>query len=267
MEVAIFKDSATASRAAAQLIARVIRKQSGAHALGFATGGTPQATYAELVRLHRERLISFKNTTAFNLDEYVGLAKDSPQSYAAYMREHLFNHVDINASRCHIPDGKATDLESECAAYEAKILAAGGIELQLLGLGHDGHIGFNEPSSSLSSRTRLKTLSALTRTANAPHFGGASNQVPAHVLTMGLGTIMEARQCVLLAFGAAKAEAVLQMVEGPLSASVPASILQMHTRCTVIVDEAAAKALTRSAYYREVFAQKPDWQRWDLSLI
>jgi len=265
MEVAIFKNDTLASQAAALLIARRIRKNSGHAVLGLATGQTPLLTYEELVKIYVARKVSFKDVTAFNLDEYLGLAGSDPRSYRAYMKAQLFSGVDIDLSRCHIPDGMSKDAQEECLKYEEKIRTAGGIDLQLLGIGQDGHIGFNEPSSSLSSRTRIKTLTENTRVANAAHFG-SSEAVPKHVLTMGLGTIMEARQCVLLAFGANKANAVAKMVEGALTASVPASILQMHPHCTVILDDQAASKLERQSYYREVFDKKPDWQRWDLPL-
>jgi glucosamine-6-phosphate deaminase len=265
MEVAIFKNDEEASRAAAHLIARLVRARPAKTVLGLATGDTPLRTYAELARLHAAGRLSFASVQAFNLDEYVGVATTDARSYGAYMRENFFSRTDIRPSNCHIPNGLAVDTRAECASYEAKIRAAGGIDLQLLGLGKDGHIGFNEPSSSLASRTRLKTLTSETREANAKHFG-SSVAVPRHVLTMGLATIMEARHCVLLAFGAAKADAVAKMVEGPLTASLPASLLQMHEKCTVILDEAAAARLERRSYYLEVFSGKPDWQRWDLPL-
>jgi len=265
MEVAIFKDSKLASQAAANLIARTMIERSGKLVLGLATGSTPLDTYSELVRLHRNGKLSFKSVRAFNLDEYVGLSGNSPHSYKTFMQTHLFSKVDIDPRHCHIPDGKSLDPRGECLRYEESIRSAGGIDLQLLGLGQDGHLGFNEPSSSLSSRTRLKTLTESTRRTNAVHFG-SHDEVPHHVLTMGLGTIMEARRCVLLAFGEKKADAVARMVEGPLGASHPASILQMHQNCTVILDETSASQLKRQDYYREVFSGKPEWQRWDLPL-
>jgi glucosamine-6-phosphate deaminase len=265
MEIAIFKSSHEASQAAANLMARAVVQSNGRAVLGLATGQTPLQTYEALIRIHAAGKLSFRGVTAFNIDEYVGLSGSDPRSYRAYMRERLYSKVDIDPERCHIPDGGSADPRAECRSYEEKIRSAGGIDLQLLGLGQDGHIGFNEPSSSLASRTRLKTLTANTREANAAHFG-SSGEVPMHVLTMGLGTIMEARHCVLLAFGNKKADAVAKMVEGPLGASVPASILQMHPSCTVILDQEAAAKLSRIAYYREVFERKPGWQRWDLPL-
>jgi glucosamine-6-phosphate deaminase len=265
MEIAIFKNSREASQAAANLIARAVLQSAGRTVLGLATGQTPRQTYDALIKIHAAGKLSFRGVSAFNLDEYVGLSGSDPRSYRSYMREHLYSKIDIDPARCHIPDGTTTDPRAECASYEEKIRADGGIDLQLLGIGQDGHIGFNEPSSSLASRTRLKTLTANTREANAAHFA-SKGEVPMHVLTMGLGTIMEARRCVLLAFGANKADAVAKMVEGPLGASVPASILQMHPSCTVVLDEEAAAKLSRSAYYREVFERKPGWQRWDLPL-
>lgn len=265
MEIVILKNSADAAVAASTLIARLIAAHPGHNVLGLATGSTPLKTYEELVKLYKTKQISFRKTTTFNLDEYVGLTKENPNSYHAYMHKNLFSLVDLDPSRCHIPDGTNENLELECQEYEEKIGSAGSIDLQLLGLGQDGHIGFNEPSSSLSSRTRLKTLTAQTREANAVHFKSA-DEVPKHVITMGLGTIMESKHCLLLAFGKSKAQAVRQMVEGPITASVPASILQMHSHCTVILDEEAAALLERKEYYREVFANKPPHQRWDLPL-
>jgi glucosamine-6-phosphate deaminase len=199
--------------------------------------------------------------TTFNLDEYVGLPPEHPQSYHAFMREHLFQHINVAPERIHIPNGMAADVPGECARYEQSIRAAGGIDLQLLGIGSDGHIGFNEPTSSLASRTRIKTLTERTRQDNARFFDGDLTQVPMHCITMGVGTIMETRQVLLLAFGAKKEEAVAQAVEGPITAMNPASILQMHPVAKVIMDEAAAGALKKREYYRYVWDNKPTWQR------
>jgi glucosamine-6-phosphate deaminase len=265
MEIAIFKDSKQASQAASSLIARSINQKANHIVLGLATGQTPTQTYAELIKLHLRGRLSFKGVTSFNLDEYVGIADSDPRSYNSYMQTHLFGKIDIDPSRCHIPNGMNLDTEAECHSYEKKIQEAGGIDLQVLGLGQDAHLGFNEPSSSLASRTRLKTLTEDTRRANAAYFESIEH-VPKHVLTMGLGTILEARHCVLLAFGRNKSDSVERMVEGPISASVPASILQMHPKCTVILDQDAAANLKRKDYYVEVFESKPIWQRWELPL-
>jgi glucosamine-6-phosphate deaminase len=175
------------------------------------------------------------------------------------MEENLFSHVNIPRERIHIPDGLATDVPAHCAAYEKAIADAGGIDLQILGLGSDGHLGFNEPGSSLASRTRIKTLTERTRSDNARFFT-AEEQVPHHVITMGLGTIMESRMCLLLAFGKAKAEAVAASVEGPVTANVPGSLLQFHPRTKVLLDAESASLLTRADYYQWVYKNKPSWQ-------
>ena len=228
--------------------------------LGLATGSTPLVFYRELVTMHSRGEVDFAEVTTFNLDEYAGLSPDHPQSYAYFMRGQFFSRVNVAPSRIHIPDGLARDIPAHCEAYEAAIRNAGGIDLQLLGLGSDGHIGFNEPTSSLGSRTRLKTLTERTLRDNARFFASPS-EVPRHVITMGVGTILDARRCVVLAFGAQKAAAVAAMVEGPITADVPASALQFHARCALLIDEAAAAQLKRADYYRWVYANKPDWQR------
>jgi glucosamine-6-phosphate deaminase len=259
MEIIIQPDGTAASALAAKIIARTVRENPRA-VLGLATGQSPLGLYQELIRLHREEDLDFRLVTAFNLDEYAGLDPAHPASYHSYMREHLFRHVDIDPKRVNIPDGRARDIPGVCRDYEDRIRTAGGIDVQILGIGSDGHLGFNEPSSSLASRTRIKTLTARTRRDNAVAFGGEEN-VPHHVITMGLGTIMDCRMCLLLAFGTAKARAVAQAVEGPVTALVPASILQMHPQAIALLDEEAAAELTRSAYYRWVYENKPDWQK------
>ncbi len=258
MEVIIERDAGTACAYAARFIAATVRTKRDA-VLGLATGGTPEKVYAELVRMHRGDGLDFSGITTFNLDEYVGLPPEHEGSYRYYMARHLFDLVNVRKPSTHFPDGMAKDLPAECLRYEQQIRSAGGIDLQLLGIGRDGHIGFNEPTSSLSSRTRIKTLTEETVRDNRKYFkNGAA--VPHHVLTMGIGTIREARTVLLLAFGASKAEAVAQMVEGPVTAMVPASALQLHERVVVILDEPAASKLSRAGYYRWVFEQKPAWQ-------
>jgi glucosamine-6-phosphate deaminase len=229
--------------------------------LGLATGSTPVRLYRELARMHREDGLDFSGVTTFNLDEYAGLPGDHPQSYRAFMWEHLFQHINVPREQVHIPDGMAADVPAECARYEEAIRAAGGIDLQVLGIGTEGHIGFNEKSSSLASRTRIKTLTERTRTDNARFFGSA-DEVPMHVITMGVGTIMEARQVLLLAFGENKARAIADAVEGPITAMNPASMLQMHPVAKVLLDEAAATELHHREYYRWVYDHKPGWQRF-----
>lgn len=260
MEIAITPDPPSASRLAAGYFAALLRVKPEA-VLGLATGGTPVALYRELIRLHREEGLDFSRARTFNLDEYVGLGREHPASYRRFMQENLFAEINVRPERIHVPDGLAKDVPAHCAAYEAAIAAAGGIDAQLLGIGSDGHIGFNEPTSSLASRTRIKTLTDVTRADNARYFSSAE-EVPHHVITMGIGTILEARSVVMLAFGKGKAAAIAAMVEGPVTAMVPASALQMHPSVKVIVDEAAAAHLQRRDYYRHVFAAKPTWQKW-----
>jgi glucosamine-6-phosphate deaminase len=260
VEVIIVPNADAACLRAARIVGRLLRAKPDA-ALALPTGSTPAAIYAELVRQHRDEGLSFGRATAFNLDEYVGLPPDHPGSFRRAMHEALYRHVDLPPGRAHAPDGHAADLAAACAGYEAAIAAAGGLDLALLGLGTDGHIAFNEPTSSFGSRTRLKTLTDETRTANQNGFG--ADPVPHHALTVGIATILSARRCLLVAFGMAKAAAVAKMVEGPLAALVPASALQLHPHATVIVDEAAAEGLALRNYYDGVAAAKPPWQRED----
>ena len=260
MEIVIQPTAEAASIVAAQIVAQLVRRKPDA-VLGLATGSTPLAMYRELARMHREDGLDFSRVRTFNLDEYAGLAHEHPQSYHAFMRENFFQHVNVPRENIRIPDGLAADVPAECAAYEAAIRAAGGIDLQVLGIGSDGHIGFNEPSSSLASRTRIKTLTAQTRRDNARFFASAS-EVPIHVITMGVGTIMDARQVLMLAFGEGKAKAIADAVEGPIMAMNPASILQMHPVAKCLIDEAAAAKLTRREYYEWVYELKPQWQRF-----
>ena len=260
MEVIVVATADAACLRAARIVGRLLRAKPDA-ALALPTGSTPRGIYAELVRQHRDEGLSFARATAFNLDEYVGIPPDHPGSFRRAMHEALYRHVDLSPDHAHAPDGQAADLAAACAGYEAAITAAGGLELALLGLGTDGHIAFNEPTSSFGSRTRLKTLTDETRAANRATFG--ADQVPHHALTIGIATILSARRCLLVAFGAAKAAAVAKMVEGPLAALVPASALQLHPHATVIVDEAAAEGLALRGYYDAVAAAKPAWQRED----
>lgn len=258
MEVIIESDVEKASEIAARLILRRVREKPDS-VLGLATGRTPLPLYRMLVREHRAGRLDFSEVTTFNLDEYVGLAPDHPASYHRFMEENLFAHVNLPRERGHIPDGLAKDIPAYCDAYEKAIRDAGGIDLQLLGLGADGHLGFNEPGSSLTSRTRIKTLTEQTRRDNQSAFSGAG-PVLHHVITMGLGTILESRLCLLLAFGKDKAEAVRRTIEGPVTASTPGSVLQFHPRAKVILDEEAAAELDRADYYRWVYRNKPPWQ-------
>ena len=250
MRVIIEADPESGSRRAAKIIADTVRAKPDC-VLGLATGGTPLGTYRELIRLHREEGLDFSSVTTFNLDEYVGLGPTHPQSYRFFMERNLFDHINISPSRVHVPDGRALDFAQFCRRYEEHIRAAGGIDLQLLGIGTDGHIAFNEPGSSLGSRTRLKTLTSETIRDNARFFGSAE-KVPRLAVTMGVGTILEAGRCLLIAFGAAKAEAIQKTIEGPVTSQVTASALQLHRDVTVILDEAVAAHLERRDYYREV---------------
>lgn len=260
MEIVIQPTADAASLIAAHIIANLVREKPDC-VLGLATGGTPVRMYRELVRMHRDDGLDFSRVTTFNLDEYVGLPPEHSQSYHAFMEQHLFAHLNIARDRIHIPNGIAADIPAECAAYEAAIRAAGGIDIQVLGIGSEGHIGFNEKSSSLASRTRIKTLTEQTRRDNARFFGQPED-VPMHVITMGVGTIMEARAVLLLAFGAKKAQAIADAAEGSISAMNPASMLQMHPVAKALLDEAAAEKLTLNDYYRWVYDHKPGWQRF-----
>jgi glucosamine-6-phosphate deaminase len=231
-----------ASREAAALIAdRLLKKPS--LVLGLATGSTPLPLYRELIRMHRDEGLDFSKITTFNLDEYVGLPRDHEQSYYRFMCDNLFDHINVDRRFVHVPNGMVMDIESHCNWYEAEIERVGGIDLQILGVGSNGHIAFNEPGSSLGSRTRVKTLSLTTRKANARFFESLE-EVPKYAITMGIGTIMEARELVLLATGAGKAEAVRASAEGPLTAMVPGSMVQMHRRAYLFVDSAAGSGLT-----------------------
>lgn len=251
MEVIILESPEKVVALGAEIVARQVQDNPFS-VLGLATGGTMEGLYQDLAG----RQLDFQHVTTFNLDEYVGLAPEDPGSYEHYMQEHLFCKVNLNPAQCHLLDGTTKDIPRHCQEYEQAIVNAGGIDLQLLGVGSDGHIGFNEPSSSLASRTRLKTLTPDTRANNAPHFP-QTGVTPMHVLTMGIATIMEARHCLLLAYGKSKAPAIAAAAEGPITASWPVSILQMHPRATVIIDEEAAQLLTRTEYYRFVYEHKP----------
>lgn len=226
--------------------------------LGLATGSSPLPIYEELVRRHQDGL-SFAHARAFLLDEYVGLPPGHPESYREVIRREFTGSVDIADDQVASPDGAAADVAAAAVAYDAAIAAAGGVDVQILGIGTDGHIAFNEPGSSLASRTRIKTLTEQTREDNARFFA-TIDEVPQHVLTQGLGTILEARHLVLIATGEQKAEAVAAMVEGPVTASCPGSVTQLHPHVTVLLDEAAASRLRLADYYRHSYDHKPEWQ-------
>ncbi|MHA7269610.1 glucosamine-6-phosphate deaminase [Arthrobacter sp. HLT1-20] len=258
MEVIILPSSKEIGALAADAIEALIRQKPNA-VLGLATGSSPLPIYDELARRHDEDGLNFEQVSGFALDEYVGLPVGHYESYREVIRREFTNRVDVAADNVHGPDGAAEDIAGACQGYEDAIKAAGGIDLQILGVGTNGHIGFNEPGSSLASRTRIKTLAEQTRQDNARFFDHL-DQVPHHVVTQGLGTIMDARHLVLVASGAGKADAVRDFVEGPVTASCPASILQFHARATVIIDEAAASKLAGASTYRHAYENKPSWQ-------
>ncbi|MCX8105912.1 MAG: glucosamine-6-phosphate deaminase, partial [Ignavibacterium album] len=226
---------------AAKQVASLIRKEPDC-VIGFATGSTPLGLYKELIRMHKEEGLDFSKVVTFNLDEYVGLPPNHPESYHYFMWENLFKHININPSNVHIPMGMAEDVDAFCEWYEQKIIEHGGIDLQILGIGANGHIAFNEPGSSLGSRTRIKTLDEKTRMDNARFFNSL-DEVPKYAITMGVGTIMEAKRLLLLANGVKKADAIKATAEGPIMAKFPATIVQLHRYATVIVDKEAASKL------------------------
>lgn len=258
MEVVI-ADEYTLAELAADAIERLLRTEASP-VLGLATGSSPLRIYDELTTRHKNEGLSFARAQAFMLDEYVGIADEHPQRYRNVIDAEIATRVDFAEGAVHGPEGSADDLAAASADYERKIAEAGGIDLQILGIGSDGHIAFNEPGSSLASRTRVKSLTHQTRLDNARFFDGDVEQVPKLCLTQGLGTIMEAKHLVLVATGGNKAEAVHQMVEGPISAMWPATVLQMHPHVTVMLDDAAASRLQLGDYYRHAYENKPEWQ-------
>lgn len=259
MEVVPLDSADEVAAIAADTIEAAVRAHPGT-VLGLATGSTPLATYQELIRRQRAGGgPSYDDVRCFTLDEYVGLPPGHPESYRATIARELTDPLGIAAERVHGPDPAEADLPSAGERYEAELRAAGGVDLQLLGIGSDGHLAFNEPGSSLGSLTRIKTLTDRTRRDNARFFGSVDD-VPRHVLTQGLGTILRARHLLLLATGAGKADALAAAVEGPVSASCPASVLQLHPHVSVLVDPPAASKLGRLRHYREVYDAKPTWQ-------
>lgn len=251
MLVVVKDDYEAMSVEAAHMVAELVRKKPDC-VLGLATGSTPLGLYKQLIRMHRQESLDFSKVTTFNLDEYVGLLPEHEQSYHHFMWENFFQHINIDRRNVFIPDGMASDIEAYCEWYESEIRKLGGIDLQILGIGANGHIAFNEPGSSLGSRTRIKTLSEKTRRDNARFFE-SMKEVPKYAITMGIGTIMDSRCVLLLANGRSKAQAIKLTVEGPITAMVPASIVQMHRRATVIVDKEAASFL--SGTYQDTKAE------------
>jgi len=250
MDVIIQPDAEMAARTAADLIAQALSAKPDL-VLGLATGCTMESVYDQLVRKHLEAGLDFSRCRTFNLDEYVGLAADDPCSYHHFMRKRFFDLVNLDLPNTNLPDGLAKDLDAECANYENLIASSGGIDLQLLGIGLNGHLGFNEPLSAFRSRTRVVTLSRVTRSQNAPLFP-KPRQVPRRAITMGVGTILAARGCILLATGIEKARIVARAIEGPLTAMVTATALQLHPACTIVLDEEAAGSLRENDHGQRV---------------
>ncbi len=258
MEVVIVAEPTAAGALVADRIERLVRAKPNA-GIGLATGSSPLEIYRSLIDRHRTGRVSFAETSMYMLDEYVGLPEGHDQSYRTFLHTELLDPLDVPSERLFGPNVHADDQQVACAEYEAR-LAASPIDLQILGVGSDGHIGFNEPTSSLGSRTRVKTLTRQTRQDNARYFDSIDD-VPHHVITQGIGTILDARHVVLIACGEAKAAAVSSLVEGPLSAMFPASALQLHPHATIVVDEAAAGMLQLAEYYRDVHINRPAWQK------
>jgi glucosamine-6-phosphate deaminase len=257
-EVVIVPSELDAGELAASVVVDLVRRAPDA-VLGLATGSTPLSTYRALARRIHDEQLDVSRVRGFALDEYVGLPAGHPESYRAVITREVVEPLGLTPSLVHVPNGDPATISSAADEYENAIAAAGGVDLQVLGIGRTGHIGFNEPGSSLASPTRVKTLTEQTRADNARFFD-SPDEVPMHCITQGIGTILRARHLVLLAFGEGKARAVADAVEGPVSASRPGSAIQLHPHATVIVDEAAASELEHSAYYRHAWANKPDWQ-------
>lgn len=257
MEVVIAPSVDAVAELAAGIVARAVATAERP-VIGLATGSSPIATYRRLIDMHRAGAVSFAGASAVMLDEYVGLPPGHRESYREVIRREFVGHVDLALEELHSPDVHSDHLAAACAAYDEVVVSLG-VDVQLLGIGGDGHIGFNEPGSSLASRTRIKTLTEQTRDDNARFFDSVE-EVPRHVVTQGLGTISEARHLVMIATGAGKAEPIAAAVEGPVSAICPASVMQLHPHVTVLVDEDAAALLRLADYYRHTYAHKPSWQ-------
>lgn len=260
MELVIQPDAERAAGLVASLIAKALREKPYL-VLGLATGRTMERVYKNLVRMHREEGLDFSLCRAFNLDEYIGLPPENPGSYRYYMDQHLFNHINIDHRNTFLPDGMAGDIKASCLRYEERIKAFGGIDLQLLGIGADGHIGFNESLSALRSRTREKALAPSTIAANRALFKNPE-EMPKRAITMGVGTILDARTIILLVTGSSKADILAKAVEGPITSMVSASALQLHPQCRVVVDEHAAVRLEAQDYYRWIFDTEPEWAEY-----
>ena len=246
MRVVIEPNPGAAARFAARCVAELVTRKPEC-VLALAAGTTMVPVYREVVALHRRERVSFARTRAFDLDEYAGLASDDPRSFVRFLREHVIEQVDFSAAHHFAPDGCAADLDAECARYETAIVSAGGLDLALLGLGRNGHLAFNEPGASLAGRTRVEVLMRPHITEN-----GDPDPLPRVAITMGLGTLLAARACLVVAFGAEKERSAAEMIEGPVTSLVPASVLQHHPQTTVVLDDAAAALLVNAAHYREV---------------
>jgi glucosamine-6-phosphate deaminase len=260
MEVIIQPDAESAAQLCAALIEKALQAKPRL-VLGLATGRTMERLYAILVQKHKKEKLDFSLAATFNLDEYIGLRPEDPNSYRSYMNRHFFDGINIDLRNTHLPNGAAKDLEDECRRYEEAIRDHGGIDLQLLGIGRTGHIGFNEPLSAMQSRTRAKALTPETVAQNAPLFDNPK-KMPKRALTMGVGTILDSKRCLMLVTGAEKAEIIAKAVEGPITSMISASALQLHPRCTVIVDEAAAAHLQQKDYYRWIYENEPEWREF-----
>jgi len=263
MEVIICPNAQRVGEVAAAKAARIAAPIGPRIVLGVATGSSPVQTFAELARLAASGDLDLSEASAFALDEYVGIPEGHPQSYHEIIRQTVTEPMGLDPARVHVPNGFATDLAAACQAYEDAIKAVGGVDIQFLGVGTNGHIGFNEPTSSLSSRTRIKTLAAKTLEDNARFFASIDD-VPRHCLTQGLGTIMDARNVILVATGSGKAHAIAQVIEGPITAMYPGSVLQLHQHATIVIDSEAAAELELIDYYKATYAILPDWQRLDV---
>lgn len=259
VEVIIVNTEDEAGEIYAKSVARLIRKKPNA-VLGLATGSSPLAAYRRLAAYIADEHIDVSAVRGFALDEYAGLDPKHPQSYRSTIARTVIEPLGLNPDNVHVPNGDLDTIATAGTTYDQAIAAAGGVDIQILGIGTDGHIGFNEPGSSLASGTRIKTLAEQTRIDNARFFDNDIDQVPTHCITQGIGTILKARHLVLLAFGAGKAEAIAETVEGGISSFCPASALQLHPHATVIVNDAAASRLRHKDYYKYAYAHKPSWQ-------
>lgn len=257
MEVIIRPTTASAVKLTATILANALRAKPNA-VLGLATGRTMEAVYAELAQMYRNEYLDFSLARTFNLDEYIGLGPENKNSYRYYMNYQLFNNINIDKRNTHLPNGLAEDIETEGERYEQAIREAGGIDIQLLGIGRDGHIGFNEPLSSLASRTRAKSLTPETYAQNSPLFERPED-MPKRALTMGVGTILDSRNVLMLVTGREKAEILAAAVEGPVTSMISASALQLHPHTVVVVDEEAGSVLKGREYYDWIFQNEPKW--------